>query len=304
MKVALVVPTYNPGNMWQRWVNSLNTQSVCPNLVVQIDSNSADGNVALSRLNGFHVDFVSPDEFNHGGTRNYAVSKVGDSDVIVFLTQDAILSSPDSLSNLLSWFLDPHVSAVYGRQLPHSNANPLSIHARLFNYPSKSDVRSIEDCDRLGVKVAFMSNSFSAYRTSVFREVGGFPENTILAEDMYITAKMLLAGYKIVYAANATVYHSHNYSPWEEFKRYFDIGVFHACEPWIQNELGKAASEGNRFVKSEMVYLLKNSPLWIPRACITTIFKFLGYKLGLRYQSIPRVVRAKLSMYKSYWFQQ
>ena len=55
---------------------------------------------------------------------------------------------------------------------------------------------------------------------------------------------MILAGYKVAYCAEATVRHSHNYTPWEEFRRYFDTGVFHACEPWIQQQLGGASGEG------------------------------------------------------------
>ncbi|VCW13919.1 hypothetical protein BANRA_01245 [Escherichia coli] len=43
---------------------------------------------------------------------------------------------------------------------------------------------------------------------------------------MYYTAKAILAGYKVAYVADAVVKHSHNYSPIDEFKRYFDIGVF------------------------------------------------------------------------------
>lgn len=69
-----------------------------------------------------------------------------------------------------------------------------------------------------------MSNSFAAYRRSVFEELGGFPEHTILAEDMFMAAKMIESGYKVGYCAESAVRHSHNYRPREEFKRYFDTG--------------------------------------------------------------------------------
>ncbi|MEA7581154.1 rhamnosyltransferase, partial [Salmonella enterica subsp. enterica serovar Anatum] len=41
-----------------------------------------------------------------------------------------------------------------------------------------------------------------------------------------------------------------------------------------------------RFVKSEIQFLLKNAPFWIPRALLTTFAKFLGYKLGKHWQSL------------------
>ncbi len=166
---------------------------------------------------------------------------------------------------------------------------------------SKSIVKSKADIEKFGIKTVFMSNSFAAYRRSVFEELSGFPEHTILAEDMFMAAKMIQAGYKVAYCAEAVVRHSHNYTPREEFQRYFDTGVFHACSPWIQRDLGGAGGEGFRFVKSEIQFLLKNAPFWIPRALLTTFAKFLGYKLGKHWQSLPLSTCRYFSMYKSYW---
>ena len=66
---------------------------------------------------------------------------------------------------------------------------------------------------------------------------------------------MLLKGYKVAYSADAAVLHSHNYSMKQEFKRYFDLGVFLEKEHWILDTFGKAEGEGLRFVRSELAYL-------------------------------------------------
>src|SRR5690606_16982827 len=113
-----------------------------------------------------------------------------------------------------------------------------------------------------------------------FLELGGFPERSIVSEDMYFAAKAALAGYKIAYVPEATARHSHNYTPAQEFRRYFDIGVFHHDEAWIGRAFGGAGGEGKRFLLSELRYLLRHAPLWIPRACIHNVLKILGYKLG------------------------
>ncbi|MBM0491901.1 glycosyltransferase [Aeromonas jandaei] len=304
LSFSLIVPTRNAGVLWHDWLAAIKNQSMNPDYIVMVDSSSEDETVKVAESFGISTYSIDKHEFNHGGTRNYAVSLSVKCDVIVFLTQDALLSAPSALSSLLSVFNDPSVAAVCGRQFPHIDANPLATHARLFNYPEASQIKSIEDINTLGLKVAFMSNSFAAYRRDVFETLGGFPENTILAEDMYMASKMILAGYKVAYCAEAAVRHSHNYTPWEEFRRYFDIGVFHACEPWIQEELGGASGEGLRFVKSELSYLWCNAPLWIPRALLTTACKLVGYKLGKNYKKLPTSWRPKLSMYKSYWLQQ
>ena len=304
MTITLIVPTYQAGAVWPEWLAAIKMQTKQPIQIVMVDSSSDDHTVALARNAGITPVIISPRDFNHGGTRNLAVAHASSSDVLVFLTQDALLDSPQSLAAIVECFADPAVAAVCGRQLPHHDANPLAAHARLFNYPEESRIKSAADIPELGLKVAFMSNSFAAYRRDVFERLGGFPENTILAEDMYLAAKMIQAGYQVAYRADAVVRHSHNYTPWEEFRRYFDIGVFHACEPWIQQQLGGAAGEGGRFVKSELRYLWQHAPLWIPRALLTTACKLFGYKLGKAYKKLPKSWRPAFSMYKSYWLQQ
>ena len=238
LQFVLCVPTCNAGNQWQEWITAYQSQSLKADKVIVIDSSSSDSTVKLAEEAGFSVYSIPQSVFNHGRTRNQAVEFAKSfADVVVFMTQDAILASPDSLANLLSPFVDSKVAAVCGRQLPHHNATMLATHARYFNYPPESKVKSQVDIPTLGIKAAFMSNSFAAYRLSVFEELGGFPDNTILAEDMYLTAKMILSGYKVAYCAEATVFHSHNYTLKQEFQRYFDTGVFQQEQQWIQQKL-------------------------------------------------------------------
>ncbi|RRN01638.1 glycosyltransferase family 2 protein [Bibersteinia trehalosi] len=304
MNFTLIIPTYNAGDLGVEWIKRYQSQSLKANKVIVIDSSSIDQTVQLAQQAGFFVYKIAKSEFNHGGTRNLAVQFIEpNTEILVFMTQDALFASPNSLENLLKPFEDPNVAAVCGRQLPHKNANPLATHARLFNYPEDSKIKSLSDVSKLGIKTAFMSNSFAAYRKSVFEELGGFPNNTILAEDMYLTAKMLLAGYKVAYCAEAEVYHSHNYSLKQEFQRYFDTGVFQANEPWIQQNFGKASGEGTKFVLSEIKYLLNNNPMYLPRAFFSTLMKYIGFKLGLNWNKLPNNWLKKLSMYREYWKQ-
>ena len=81
----------------------------------------------------------------------------------------------------------------------------------------------------------------------------------------------------VAYAGNAQCRHSHNYSIAEEFERYFDMGVFHAREPWIRQTFGGAGGEGLRYVKSELKFLgLRHWYLW-PSALLRNAVKLLGY---------------------------
>lgn len=300
--LKIIVPTRNPGDKWGDWCEFINSQKKVK--VFNLDSESTDSTIEISKQYGFTTYIIEADKFNHGGSRNFAFNYFCNiDDIVLFITQDAFLYGSNSIDDIVNYFNDSSVAAVCGRQIPHDDANPIASHARFFNYPDISRIMEFADIPTYGLKTAFVSNSFTAYRASIFKKLGGFPEDVILSEDMHLAARMVLSGYKIVYAADACVKHSHNYTPWQEFKRYFDIGVFHSTESWIQEKFGGAGGEGKRFLISEFKYLLKIAPMWIPRACITNCCKILGYKLGKNYKKLPRALRPKLSMHKAYWSQ-
>jgi len=300
MKYFVAIPTYNGGELWKESVAAIKNQA--SNLLIQvIDSSSKDNTVITAKKAQFEVDIINSADFNHGGTRNLAWQKhQSDYDIVVFLTQDAIVQV-DAINKLVDVFKDPQVACAYGRQLPHDNANAIARHARFFNYKKSSYRADKKDIPLLGLKTCFMSNSFSAYRIATLKELGGFPSNTILCEDMYYTAKAVLAGYKVAYVADAEAKHSHNYTPVEEFKRYFDIGVFHTDESWIRKEFGGAGGEGKKFIISELFFLIKNSIFSIPRATLNNLAKILGYKLGQNYKKLPGSLITHLSMHKRFW---
>ncbi|MBE9781092.1 glycosyltransferase, partial [Escherichia coli] len=90
MKYFIAIPTYNGGDIWREVV--LNIQRHAPaGLQVQIiDSSSKDDTVSVARKEGFSIESIPSVDFNHGGTRNIAVSKHSDEcDIVIFLTQDA-----------------------------------------------------------------------------------------------------------------------------------------------------------------------------------------------------------------------
>ncbi len=301
LMVQVVVPTYNGGAVWRAAAAALAREAAASRhsaSVLVVDSRSADDSADIARQHGFEVRYVEPAEFDHGATRNAAVD--GHADVVVFLTQDAI-AEDGALDSLLEAFASEQVAVAYGRQLPHVDANPIAAHARHFNYPAQGHVAGRADIPHMGIKTAFVSNSFAAYRVSVFQALGGFPARSILSEDMFLAARAVLEGYDVAYVAEAAVRHSHNYSPAEEFRRYFDIGVFHASNPWILQAFGAAEGEGARFIRSELQWLRQRAPLWAPRAFIHNLLKYVGFRLGRLHRALPTRACKAMSMHRAYW---
>lgn len=299
-RVACIVPTYNGCRELARLLDSLDRQATRFDLFV-VDSSSSDGTAELARSRVRDVTIIPREQFNHGGTRQMVVDQNPGYDFYMFLTQDVELVDPDAIDKLLVPFADDTVAVVYGRQIPHTDATPLAAHARFFNYPQTSQLKSMADLPALGLKTTFISNSFSAYRGRALRDIGGFPRNVISTEDMFIAAKLLMAGWKIAYSAEAWCRHSHNYSLYEEFTRYFDQGVFHARAPWIRERFGGAGGEGARYVWSELKFLgLRRWYLW-PGSLVRNVLKLVAFHLGRRERLLPKGLKKKLSMFSRYW---
>ena len=301
LKISILIPTLNAGKEWSKVLEGINNQAYGFEHKIIIDSGSNDDTVAQATKLGFSVLVVDKKDFNHGAARQLLVDASKNADVCIFLTQDAILTSPESIKNIVVAFADPKVGMAYGRQLPHLNAKPLETHARLFNYPAHSEVLSMADYERLGFKVFFCSNSFAAYRKSALQEVGGFPSNSIMGEDAIVAAKMLIAGFKKAYVAEATVYHSHSYTLGEEFKRYFDTRVFHEQNKWLIDKFGRPTGEGIKFTKSELKYVITNDFKSIFKSLTSLGAKWLGYKSGKYYTKMSTKALRKMSMHKYYW---
>jgi rhamnosyltransferase len=300
MKISVIIPTYNAQKYTSKLFERVKEQTIDFELIV-IDSSSTDDTVKIAKKYTNNIIVIPQKEFDHGGTRTRA-AKISTGDIIVFLTQDALLVDNNSIELLVEVFKYASVGAAYGRQIPYENSSLFGSHLREFNYGKKSYIRTYEDIDKYGIKTAFLSDSFAAYRRSALESIGWFKDGLILGEDSYAGAKMILNDYALAYVADAKVYHSHSYTIMQEFKRYFDIGVFHKKESWILKEFGKAEGEGGKYVKSEFTYLLsKKAYLKIPEFFLRNGMKYLGYKLGYYYNKLPKGFLQNLSMHPSWW---
>ncbi|OJW78845.1 glycosyltransferase family 2 protein [Spirosoma sp. 48-14] len=299
--VSVVIPTYNAASYLPKLIEEIKQQTLVYELII-IDSESNDETQALLRSYGLPFNVIPKYTFNHGSTRNYGVS-LAKYDLIIFLTQDALPAKPDAFELLVKALLSHNdVSLAYGRQLPYPDADVLSQFARASNYPAKSIIKNKSLIPEMGIKTCHCSNSFAAYRKADLMEVGGFPSDTILGEDVSVAARLILNGKSVAYESKAEVFHSHNYKLLEEFRRYFDIGVFHKQQQNVLKPFTQAESEGVKYVLKEWTYLVRiNRVYLIPKQLIRTLAKYIGYKLGYWHENIPLKIKRSFSMHRSFW---
>ena len=310
MSIDVVIPTYKPDDRLLQIIEKLThqTQEVRDIILINTEQKYLENLVRGKDYDAFgkyvKIKHISMWEFDHGTSRNMG-ALMSDADYIIFMTQDAIPYDNDLVKNLLAPFENENVASCYARQMPSEDATLAEQFSRLFNYPDQSSIKSQKDKERLGIKTYFCSNACAMYRRKVFEELGMFPKDMIFNEDMVFAHKVIEAGLSIAYAADAKVYHSHNYTNSQQFHRNFDLGVSQAMHPEVFESVSSEA-EGSSYAKSAYEYFKANKRtiLFIPFA-FTCAYRLLGFKLGKNYKKLSHKAILKCTMspvyFKKHW---
>ena len=306
MLIDVMIPVYKPDGKFKKLIEMLEKQTVPVNKIIVINTEEkymeafCAGTRFLTEHKKLCIHHISKKEFDHGKSRNLGVKK-SEADFFVFMTQDAVPADELLLERLIAPLADEKVACSYARQLPDADSTMTEILTREFNYPAEGKIKSKENLRELGIKTYFCSNVCCAYNAKIFRELGGFINHTIFNEDMIYAAKAIDNGYKIAYAADAQVIHSHNYSGKQQFHRNFDLGVSQAEHPEIFTSVS-SESEGVKMVKETIAKLKERGyAKEVPNYIYVSGCKFIGYRLGKNFKKLPMWMVKKCTMSPMYW---
>lgn len=309
--IDIIIPTYKPDATFEKLISRLQRQTVKPQRILVINTEEVlweqaefdkspfvFGTLAGMKMELYHI---RKEEFDHGGTRAWAAGK-SQAEYLMFMTQDAMPADQYLIERLLTIMTqDPMIGAAYARQLPTADCGIIERYTREFNYGENSLIKTAEDIPQMGIKTFFCSDVCAMYRRNIYLSVGGFVRHTIFNEDMICAGTMIQKGYKVAYAADARVIHSHNYTAMEQFHRNFDLAVSQADHPEIFAQI-RSESEGIRLVKQTVKHLVKTRKIHlIPVLVYKSGCKYLGYKLGQNYRKLPLWLVKYCSMSKTYW---
>ena len=225
--VSIVIPTWNAGPLLEQVLAAIESQdSGYVREIVAIDSGSTDGSVERLLRHGATVLHAERTRFNHGDTRNAALSRVRGA-FAVLLVQDAVPASHSWLSALIDPLVtDEAVAGSFARQAPAPGASSVTTYylskwAAAGDEPRVAGPLTREDFARMSPHerhaMCAFDNVCSCIRVSAWR---AHPfRTTAIAEDLEWARDVLLDGYRLVYTPAAVVRHSHERSIHYELPR-------------------------------------------------------------------------------------
>lgn len=296
--VGVAIVTYRAVSLLPMCLPPLLASPLRPKILV-VNSSSNDGTAELAERLGVEVLIVPRHTFNHGSTRELARRALGTS-VAVMMTPDARPLDPNLIGNLIRPIVNGEASVAYARQIPREGADFFEAFPRHFNYPDKTELRSIEDLGPLGPRTFFCSNACAAWSNAALDSIGGFSA-TLSLEDTIATAKLLHAGHRIAYCADAVVEHSHAYTLLQELKRQFDTGYVRAEHRQRLFAGGGDERSGAIYAANMFARLIHERPRAIPYAMANVVCKYLGYRIGYHGRHLPLWLKRQMSAQDFFW---
>lgn len=303
--ISVLIPVRNGGDELARCLEAINAQVIDEQFeVLIVDSGSTDASVEVAQRLGARVVQISANEFHHGRTRNLLVGHAR-GEIVVWTTHDAYPETSDWL-DLLTRPLrehEPGLAGVYGRQIAHHDARPPERYFLDFLYGETARLQRAASVDELTMETTLFSNANSAMpRELLLAEP--FADDVLIAEDQDWSRRMLLAGRTIRYEPRAAVRHSHPYTVFTAFRRFFESGVagsrtFLAGGAPAQKALRR---QGAAYATGELRWMVRSgNARWIPYTCVYEGLKFVGIQLGYRHERLPLWLKKRWTRYPQ-WF--
>ena len=207
-QISVLIPMHNEEKVLHNVLNSLlNCDYDFSKLeIIPINDNSTDKTGEL--LNWYHQQhaFIKP---LHRDTENRGKSaglndalKIAKGEIIVIFDAD-YRPNKKALKGLATAFSNPEVGAVMGRVIPYNT--PKNLLTKLLNIERSGGYQADQQA-RYNLKlIPQYGGTVGAFRKDLVKQLGGFNPK-ILAEDTEITFKLLLNGYKVIYANDIECY--------------------------------------------------------------------------------------------------
>lgn len=214
IETSIVIRTLNEERHLGKLLESIQRQVYKAWEIVLVDSGSTDATLEIARRYTSNIYHIPQKEFTFGRSLNWGCQPAK-GNYLVFVSAHVDPLTNTWLGNLVKPFDDPATGMVYGRQrgVETSRVAEERDLQRIFGPTSK-----------ILIDEAFGNNGNAAIRKDLWLDQP-FDENLTGLEDIDWARKTQQKGYRVYYAADAAVYHIHEESLRQVYRRVFREGL-------------------------------------------------------------------------------
>ncbi len=208
---SIVIRAKNEARFLDRTLQMVYCQTVRDIEVIVVDSGSVDGTLDIAKRYPTRLVEIPPEAFTFGHSLNVGCREAA-SDYIVLLSAHAVPCDEAWLSNLLHPFQVDMVAGVGGSD--HTWFDGIDTLASKYRYSKTLDVTNYHPKNAAW--------GFAASNGAVDRRVWQeheFNEGLMASEDKDWAWRVIRAGYRIVYQPSAAVFHEHELTPLQAYRR-------------------------------------------------------------------------------------
>lgn len=276
MNPCIIMRSHNDLPIISETLERLHSQSH-PFELICLDNESTDGTVGELGKYTNRVFNIPKGTYIPGRVLNMGM-ELSHGPHVVFLNSDCTPQNTEWLTNLLSGFgAGQEVAAVFGRQIPRPNCNPLF-------------AKDTEDTYGDGSRQKYWKHCFSMASSAISRsvwELFRFDEDLKYSEDIDWTWKAVQKGYKIKYVSDSVVMHSHNYTLKQLYRRHYGEGMAEAnifeWTRWERSFLRYSLAPYARQILGDWKYCIRSGFLLSALSSpITRLSQMIGRRQGFR----------------------
>lgn len=214
MDVSILIRTKNGERYIGKALSAIFSQKYQNFEVLIVDSGSTDATLEIARKYPVKIYEIKPEDFTWGYALNYGFQRAK-GEYIICLSQDVLPLSENWLETIIHNFGDNSVAAVMCSTLPWPDCNPFDRRGLLkkFNMPKQ---------EILPGPPYIFGNVSSAIRKSVWERMH-FDEKLSYCEDEDWMRKVRKLNYKVIFEPEAKVYHSHNETLKQIYRRTYQF---------------------------------------------------------------------------------
>jgi GT2 family glycosyltransferase len=200
-EISVVIATHNGREQISYCLESLLGQQTNHAYEIVVVDDGSTENVAEVVQRYDHVRCIRQHKAGPAAARNHGVHEAK-GEIILFIDDDCV-ARPDWIEKMVAPFQDPRVMGVKGSYV--TEQKELVAQFVQLEYEEKYDKMALAE------QVNLVDTHSGGFRAKIFQETGGFDENfrTASVEDRDFSFRLAQAGYRLVFAPEAKVRHTH-----------------------------------------------------------------------------------------------